>query len=521
MTYKSYLPLGTRQCMVGNKMSNCNSSGDTMEKSEENDIKNNIDAVNEDDKKKAEEIKEKANSYFKKEDYNQAIAFYTEAIGLNPYVAAYYGNRSFAYLKIELYGYALEDATKALALDRNYIKAYYRRASANMALGKFKLALKDFDAVVKVKPNDKDARSKFTECNKIIKRMAFEKAIAVDDTSSIADTLDLDHMDIEDEYSGPHLIDGMVTETFVTELMETFKHQKKIHKKHAYQILIDVKKLFMDQPSMIDITVPAGKKFTVCGDIHGQFYDLMNIFKLNGLPSEDNPYLFNGDFVDRGSFSVECIFTLFSFKLLYPDHFFMSRGNHESALMNQMYGFEGEVKSKFTSQMCSLFTEVFNWLPLSHCINGKVLVMHGGLFSEDTVTLDDLRKVDRNHQPPDSGIMCELLWSDPQPQNGRSTSKRGVGVQFGPDVTENFIKLNNLDYVIRSHEVKNEGYEEMHGGKCITVFSAPNYCDTMGNKGAFITMKGDNLRPKYTTYEAVPHPNVKPMAFANSLFGLF
>ena len=71
--------------------------------------------------------------------------------------------------------------------------------------------------------------------------------------------------------------------------------------------------------------------------------------------------------------------------------------------------------------------------------------------------------------------MCELLWSDPQPQKGRSTSKRGVGVQFGPDVTEKFIELNNLDYVIRSHEVKNEGYEEMHGGKCITVFSAPNY----------------------------------------------
>jgi serine/threonine-protein phosphatase 5 len=146
--------------------------------------------------------------------------------------------------------------------------------------------------------------------------------------------------------------------------------------------------------------------------------------------------------------------------------------------------------------------------------------MHGGLFSEDNVRLDDLRKIDRNRQPPDSGYMCELLWSDPQPQFGRSPSKRGVGVQFGPDVTNRFLRLNNLDYIIRSHEVKHEGYEVAHDGKCITVFSAPNYCDTMGNKGAYVTLYGGNLKPSFTSYEAVPHPNVKPMAYANSLLSM-
>lgn len=99
--------------------------------------------------------------------------------------------------------------------------------------------------------------------------------------------------------------------------------------------------------------------------------------------------------------------------------------------------------------------------------------------------------------------MCELLWSDPQPQNGYSPSKRGVGIQFGPDVTDAFLRKNKLDYVIRSHEVKPEGYEIAHDGKCITVFSAPNYCDTIGNKGAFIRLKGDQMVPKFTTYEAV------------------
>lgn len=89
----------------------------------------------------------------------------------------------------------------------------------------------------------------------------------------------------------------------------------------------------------------------------------------------------------------------------------MSRGNHESQDMNQMYGFEGEVKSKYTSQMAEFFTEIYNWLPLAHCINKRVLVMHGGLFSKDDVTLDDIRKIDRNRQPPHEGMtnMCIIL----------------------------------------------------------------------------------------------------------------
>merc|ERR1719391_1767529 len=178
--------------------------------------------------------------------------------------------------------------------------------------------------------------------------------------------------------------------------METYKKQGTLHRKFAFQILLDILKYFSSQPSLVEVAIPDGSKFTVCGDIHGQFFDLMNIFALNGLPSPENPYLFNGDFVD-------------------PDSFFMSRGNHESENMNKMYGFEGEVKAKYSSNMCELFTEVYNWLPLCHCLAGKVLVMHGGLFSKDNITLDDIRATERCRQPPEEGIMCELLWSDPQP----------------------------------------------------------------------------------------------------------
>ncbi|XP_028134184.1 serine/threonine-protein phosphatase 5 isoform X1 [Diabrotica virgifera virgifera] len=478
-------------------------------------------SVTAEDAKIAEKYKSEANEYFKKQDFDNAIELYTKAIEKNPTVAIYYANRSFAYLKTECFGYALTDASKSVELDKTYVKGYYRRAAAHMSLGKFKEALKDYEYVTKVRPNDKDAKMKYMECNKVVKKLAFEKAIAVEDNKkNIADSINIDAMTIENEYTGPELEDGKVTLNFMKELMELYKNQGKLHRKYAYTILLDIRSYFTKQPTLVDVPIGDEDKFTVCGDIHGQFYDLMNIFELNGLPSETNPYLFNGDFVDRGSFSVECIFTLFGFKLLYPNHFFMSRGNHESATMNQMYGFDGEVKSKYTAQMADLFTEVYNWLPLAHCLNKRVLVMHGGLFTRDDVTLDEIRKIDRNRQPPEDGPMCELLWSDPQPQPGRAASKRGVGCQFGPDVTQKFLELNKLDYIIRSHEVKNDGYEVAHNGLCITVFSAPNYCDTMGNNGAFITLKGKDMMPKYTTYGAVPHPNVKPMAYANSLLSL-
>ncbi|XP_031467227.1 serine/threonine-protein phosphatase 5-like [Phasianus colchicus] len=312
--------------------------------------------------------------------------------------------------------------------------------------------------VVKVRPNDRDAKLKYQECNKIVKQKAFERAIASDETKrSVVDSLDIESMTIEDEYSGPKLDGGKVTLSFMKDLMQWYKDQKKLHRKFAYQILVQVKEVLAKLPTLVETTLKETEMVTVCGDTHGQFYDLLNIFELNGLPSESNPYIFNGDFVDRGSFSVEVILTLFGFKLLYPDHFHLLRGNHETDNMNQIYGFEGEVKAKYTAQMFALFSEVFEWLPLAQCINGKVLVR----------VLPPI--------PPHSGPMCDLLWSDPQPQNGRSVSKRGVSCQFGPDVTRSFLERNRLDFIIRSHEVKPEGYEVAHDGKCVTVFSAPNY----------------------------------------------
>ena len=149
---------------------------------------------------------------------------------------------------------------------------------------------------------------------------------------------------------------------------------------------------------------PDGTHFTVCGDVHGQFFDMCNIFDLNGPPSAENPYLFNGDFVDRGSYSTEVIMTLLAYKCMDPSCVHLVRGNHETAAMNKMYGFDGEVKAKYSVKLADLFQEVFQYLPLAVVLGEKVFVVHGGLFSRDGVTLDDLRKIDRFHEPPDSEI---------------------------------------------------------------------------------------------------------------------
>ncbi|ORY10584.1 Metallo-dependent phosphatase-like protein [Clohesyomyces aquaticus] len=321
-------------------------------------------------------------------------------------------------------------------------------------------------------------------------------------------------MVVDAGYDGVKLGNEMTLE-FIEDMIERFKDGKKIARKYVFQIILAVMDLVRKEPTMVEFDVEDGNEITVCGDTHGQFFDLMEIFRLAGKPSETKSYLFNGDFVDRGSWSTEVALTLYAYKWLYPNTFFLNRGNHETDDMNRMYGFEGECRAKYTERVFKLFSESFSALPLATLIGKKYFVLHGGLFSDDNVSLDDVRKLDRfkQRQPGQSGLMMEMLWTDPQTQPGRGPSKRGVGLQFGPDVTKRFCEKNNIEAIIRSHEVRMEGYEVEHDGRCITVFSAPHYCDSTGNKGAFIKI-GPDYKLKYTKFDAVPHPNIKPMAYA-------
>ncbi|KAJ6880181.1 serine/threonine-protein phosphatase 5 isoform X1 [Populus alba x Populus x berolinensis] len=529
---------------------------------------------------RAEEIKVLANEAFKAHKYGQAIDLYSQAIELNGDNAVYWANRAFAHSKLEEYGSAILDASKAGYYRRGaaYLAmGKFKDALKDFQQVK-KICPNDPDASKKLKECEKAVmKLKFEEAIAVPESQRRSVADSIDfhsiGTSPSSSSMPTQvaiapvavavvaagamlvgtakpvvvvavlmvvlvvlgaylwgscrgsgvftkrgimDLDVEPQYSGARIEGDIVTLDFVKKMMDDFKNQKCLHKRYAFQMVLQTREILQALPSLVDINVPEGKHFTVCGDVHGQFYDLLNIFELNGFPSEENPYLFNGDFVDRGSFSLEVILTLFAFKCMCPSAIYLSRGNHESKSMNKIYGFEGEVRSKLSETFVELFAEVFCCLPLAHVINGKVFVVHGGLFSVDGVKLSDIKAIDRFCEPPEEGLMCELLWSDPQPFPGRGPSKRGVGLSFGKDVTQRFLQDNNLDLVVRSHEVKDEGYEIEHDGKLITVFSAPNYCDQMGNKGAFIRFEAPDLKPNIVTFSAVPHPNVKPMAYANN-----
>lgn len=466
-----------------------------------------------------DEIKEKANAAFKAKKFVEAEDLYSSALDQahnsgadGKTLAVLLGNRANACIRLEQYGTAIHDASEALEHNPSYVKAYYRRASAYLALSKYKEARKDYSIILKLLPKDPDATLKLNECEKRIRENAFAKAIESDSLRvRISDNLDPNDFAVDESYTGPRIgDDGVITQEFINDLLDTFRNQKTLHTRYAITIVLAAKKIMDALPNVVELPVSAGEKITVCGDVHGQYYDLANsIFKLNGLPSADNPYVFNGDFVDRGSFSVEVILTLLALKVWCPEAIHLTRGNHESLNMNRIYGFAGEVRAKYTETVFNLFTEMFQSLPLAFILDGsgedggkKALIVHGGLFSKDGVTIADIQEVDRNCEP-ESGLMAEMLWSDPQEANGWGPSKRGMGVAFGPDVTHRFLDSNGLDLVVRSHEMKEEGFEVAADGRLITIFSAPNYCDQMGNKGAFIRFDS-KMEPDFVQFSAVP-----------------
>lgn len=471
----------------------------------------------------AEQLKTEANKLLQEKKYMDALRKYTEAIDLKIDTkknAIYYTNRAIVNNTLENFGSAIEDTTNALKCDPTYIKAYWRRYTAYLNLSKYDEALTDLNALNAKFPNDAKVLDEIKKTKALKRKKNFWEAFSSEGRGKQTMSLKAyyDKTELPESYSGIKLPskDKMNIE-WIKELIKQMKDKKYLHKKDLLSVLLTVKEYLEKKESLINIDFPT-TEITVCGDVHGQFYDLVNIFEVNGYPSENRPYLFNGDFVDRGAFSLECATLLFCLKLLYPEHFFISRGNHESSKMNKIYGFEREVIEKYNdNQLYDCFFEVFNCLPLGHVINGAILVVHGGLFSKDGVTLDEIRKTNRFQEIPYDGIMSDILWSDPTHTNGRAPSKRGVGMSFGPDVAKKFLDDNKLKYLIRSHEVKQEGYEELTGGQVFTVFSAPNYCGQMGNKGAYALINGDN-KPVFKSFDAVPQPSVPFGKYMSSSF---
>jgi serine/threonine-protein phosphatase 2A catalytic subunit len=230
---------------------------------------------------------------------------------------------------------------------------------------------------------------------------------------------------------------------------------------------------------------------TVCGDVHGQFHDLIELFRVGGRPPDTN-YLFMGDYVDRGHHSVETVCLLLALKVRFPGRITLLRGNHESRQTTQVYTFYDECLQKYGSANAwRNLTDLFDYLPLTALVDGRVLCLHGGL-SPSLAGLDQVRALDRVQEVPHEGPLCDLLWSDPEDSGlGWGISPRGAGYTFGQDITEMFNHSNGLGLVARAHQLVMDGYSWTHDRNVVTVFSAPNYCYRCGNQASVMQLDGE------------------------------
>lgn len=243
------------------------------------------------------------------------------------------------------------------------------------------------------------------------------------------------------------------------------------------------KDIFLSQPVLLELEAP----LKICGDVHGQYYDLLRLFEYGGSPPESN-YLFLGDYIDRGKQSLETVCLLLAYKIKYPENFFLLRGNHECASINRIYGFYDECKRRYNIKLWKNFTDCFNCLPIAAIIDEKIFCMHGGL-SPDLSNMDQIRRIMRPVDVPDNGLLCDLLWSDPDSDvQGWGDNDRGVSFTFGSDVVANFLKKHDLDLICRAHQVVEDGYEFFAKRQLVTVFSAPNYCGEFDNSGAMMSV---------------------------------
>ncbi|KAM0815822.1 putative Calcineurin-like phosphoesterase [Seiridium cardinale] len=339
-----------------------------------------------------------------------------------------------------------------------------------------------------------------------------------------------------------------------------------------------VKEVLMEESNIQPVVTPV----TICGDIHGQFYDLLELFRVAGgmpgetaveapksakpvisadmieppteitnpklrkkiktrrnskgeheetevdeddepspgaapnsspptsqelTPSVNNPnmrFVFLGDFVDRGYFSLETFTLLMCLKAKYPDRIILVRGNHESRQITQVYGFYEECQQKYgNASVWKACCQVFDFLVLAAIVDGEVLCVHGGL-SPEIRTIDQIRVVARAQEIPHEGAFCDLVWSDPEDIDTWAISPRGAGWLFGDKVATEFNHVNGLKLIARAHQLVNEGYKfHFPQNSVVTVWSAPNYCYRCGNVASIMTVD-KNLDPKFSIFSAVP-----------------
>ncbi|KAJ7595549.1 serine/threonine-protein phosphatase 2B catalytic subunit [Mycena floridula] len=305
-------------------------------------------------------------------------------------------------------------------------------------------------------------------------------------------------------------------------LKQHFFREGRLTESQALFILDQVTTILTREENMVHVTSPV----TICGDIHGQYYDLMKLFEVGGS-LENNCYLFLGDYVDRGNFGIECLLYLYTLKIMYPKQFVLLRGNHECRHLTEYFTFKRECLHKYTPAVYEACIKSFCALPISALVDHRFFCVHGGI-SPELVTLNDLAALDRFQEPGSHGLLCDLLWSDPvvnfgneQQPGPHGTSlpvgttflhnqARGCSYFFTYEAACQFLERNGLLGIIRGHEAQDAGFT-MHRKtptkkfpSVITIFSAPNYLDVYHNRGAVIKYANKNITIRQ--YNSSAHP---------------
>eukprot|EP00405_Crypthecodinium_cohnii_P018493 CAMPEP_0206481608 /NCGR_PEP_ID=MMETSP0324_2-20121206/38263_1 /ASSEMBLY_ACC=CAM_ASM_000836 /TAXON_ID=2866 /ORGANISM="Crypthecodinium cohnii, Strain Seligo" /LENGTH=334 /DNA_ID=CAMNT_0053959163 /DNA_START=44 /DNA_END=1046 /DNA_ORIENTATION=- len=277
-----------------------------------------------------------------------------------------------------------------------------------------------------------------------------------------------------------------------------------------------LKDILIEENNVQPVQLPV----VICGDIHGQFFDMLELFNIGGQIPEKN-YIFMGDFVDRGYNSVETLELLIILKIRYPACITLIRGNHESRQITQVYGFYDECLRKYgNANPWKFCTEIFDYLTLSAIVENSIFCVHGGL-SPDVKLLDQIRVINRVQEIPHEGAFGDLVWSDPEDIEGWSVSPRGAGWLFGERPAQHFNRLNGLDLIARAHQLVQEGYkyafsngqkssEHAEDGLLVTVWSAPNYCYRCGNVASILDINENGDRTFRIFHEVAASASAVP-----------
>ena len=293
-------------------------------------------------------------------------------------------------------------------------------------------------------------------------------------------------------------LDDNIMHYDIDKFIEQLYHCKPL-KKHEIKFLIEKSKEILSQEKNVqDVPCPV----TVCGDIHGQFYDLLELFRIGGRVPHTN-YVFMGNYVNNGYYSIESLSLLLCLKVRYPKRIYLTRGNHECREMTQIYGFYDECIRKYGSpEIWIYFTDLFDCLPLTVLVEEKIFCLHGGL-SPSLKTLDEIRLIDRFQEIRPEAEMPYLLWDRPDECVGFIPELKGCGYTFGENISREFCRVNNLDIISRGEDINPHGYAWTHNNILCTIFSAPNYRYKYDNEGAIMEVD-ENLNLTFYNFDPAP-----------------